>query len=90
MTELSPTTALLSDKGEVISHLDDSSIDVRKETTRRELLDERLWDFGLTRSGIAIQKEVSLPLEGLDVHLFGEALMSISHLIYRNAGSAKV
>src|SRR5688572_6515076 len=83
MTEVSPTTVLLSDQGEVISQLDDSNVDVRRKTAHRELLDEKVKAFELNRSGIAIQKAVSLPIDGLDVHLFGEALVSISHLVYR-------
>lgn len=82
-TEVTPTTALLSDNGEVISQLDDSSIDVRSKTKHRELLDEKVKAFEMHRSGIAIQKAVNLPIDGLDVHLFGEALVSISHLVYR-------
>lgn len=87
MKELSPATVLLSDNGEVISSLDDSNIDVRSKTAHRELLDEKIRAFELDRAGIAIRKVVKLPLDGLDVHLFGEALVSISHLIYRQEGS---
>jgi hypothetical protein len=82
--ELSSTSAILSDNGEVITSLDERSIDIRKKTANREMLDERIKAFELFRSGIAIQKKVNLPLDGLDVHLFGEALVSISHLIYRH------
>jgi hypothetical protein len=88
LKELSSTTALLSDKGEVIAALDDHNIDLRKKTSHRDILDERIKAFELHRSGMAIQKMIPLPLDGLDVHLFGEALVSMSHLIYRHEAEA--
>jgi hypothetical protein len=39
--------------------------------------------FDLHREGFVLQKQIRLPIDGLDIQLFGEALVSLAHLIYR-------
>lgn len=46
------------------------------------LLTERLATFSIQRDGWELFREVSSPLQAVDVHLFGEALVSIAHLHY--------
>jgi hypothetical protein len=47
------------------------------------VLDERKQIFELNQVGFELQKEISLPLQGIDVQLFAESLVSIAHLIYK-------
>jgi len=35
------------------------------------------------RCGFELFREIRLPLDGLDVQLFAESLVSIAHLVYR-------
>jgi hypothetical protein len=48
------------------------------------LLHERLEIFELKSDGAVISKDVRLPLQGVDVQIFAEALVSIAHLVYRH------
>lgn len=82
--EFNQSNAILSDNGEVISALEGNGIDVGEKSKNRELLDEKLAAFEIERKGMELQKVIKLPLDGIDIHLFGEALVSISHLIYRH------
>jgi hypothetical protein len=82
--EVSQTDAILSDNGEVISALNGYGIDIGSKSVTRELLEERVSAFEIQRFGMELQKGIKLPLDGIDIHLFGEALVSISHLIYRH------
>jgi len=64
--------------------LEGHGLDVGSKTTNRDLLDEKVKAFKMERSGMELQKVVKLPLDAIGIHLFGEALVSISHLIYRH------
>jgi hypothetical protein len=75
--------AILTDRGETIMSLETSGVDLNLQRNS-ELLEEKLKIFELQQSGFELQKAVRLPLDGMDVHLFGEALVSASHLIYRH------
>jgi len=86
--EITATDAIVSDNGEVISALDGYGLDVSAKTTNRELLDEKVKAFEMERSGMELKKSIKLPLDGIDIHLFGEALVSIYHLIYRHETDA--
>ena len=48
-----------------------------------ELFEERLKTFELQQNGFELLREIQLPLDGLDVQLFAESLVSIAHLVYR-------
>ena len=82
--EVNSSHAIISDNGEVISALEGHGLDVGSKTTNRDLLDEKVKAFEMERSGMELQKVIKLPLDAIDIHLFGEALVSISHLIYRH------
>lgn len=83
LQQISSGTAIISDNGEVISALNENRLAEPRSSTR-EVLEERAKAFELTRRGMVLEKAIKLPLDGLDVHLFGEALVSIAHLIYRH------
>lgn len=79
---LGETTALLSDGGEVLGNLSNSGLNVESENIKK-LVAERLQVFDLDRDGFILEKQIRLPIDGLDIQLFGEALVSLAHLIYR-------
>jgi hypothetical protein len=83
VTQVSDVAAIISDQGEALSRLGTAGIDLSLDRNE-ELLDSKLKAFELQRDGLDLQKPVRLPIDGLDIHLFGEALVSISHLIYRH------
>jgi hypothetical protein len=80
---VSDAVAIVSDQGEALSRLGTEGIDLSL-ARNAELLDSKLKAFELQRDGLELQKPIHLPIDGLDIHLFGEALVSISHLIYRH------
>jgi hypothetical protein len=81
--QISDTSAILSDRGEALSRLGTAGIDLTLDRNV-ELLESKLKAFELQRDGFDLQKPIHFPIDGLDIHLFGEALVSIAHLIYRH------
>jgi hypothetical protein len=79
---LAERTALLSDRGEVLANLTNSGFNLESEIVKK-LITERLQVFDLQRDGLILEKQIRLPIDGLDIQLFGEALVSLAHLIYR-------
>jgi hypothetical protein len=53
------------------------------------MLNERICTFELQRDGWELYRELALPLAGVDLHLFGEALVSIAHLNYLHEPASK-
>jgi len=80
---LAERRAVLSDAGEVLRWLGARGINVKADS-HKQWIDDRLAAYELSRNGFEIFREVPLPLQGIDVHLFGEALVSIAHLICRH------
>jgi hypothetical protein len=76
-------TALLTDRGEVLANLTNSGFNLESEIVKK-LITERLQVFDLQRDGLILEKQIRLPIDGLDIQLFGEALVSLAHLIYRH------
>ena len=83
LTPVSDRAAILSDRGETLARLGTSGVDLT-QPRNAEFLNEKLKMFEMQRDGLDLQKAIHLPVDGIDVHLFGEALVSISHLIYRH------
>lgn len=77
-------SAILSDGGHTLGQLSTSGLnfDAHAKQTH-SLLNQRLQAFELERDGLELRKAIKLPVDGLDIQLFGEALVSIAHLIYR-------
>lgn len=84
LQQLSATRAALSDRGETLIALENAGLDLEPASLTRELLETRLKTFELMQDGFELKKEIRLPLDGIDVQLFGEALVSIAHLLYRH------
>lgn len=76
-------SAVLTDAGDVLRWLSTRGMNVKAEGNK-QWIDERLAAFELKRDGYEIFREIPLPVQGIDVHLFGEALVSIAHLICRH------
>ncbi len=75
--------ALLTDSGDVLRWLTNRGLNLKTETSR-QWIDDRISTFELQRDGYELSREIALPVQGLDLHLFGEALVSIAHLIVRH------
>lgn len=80
---LTPGRVRLSDHGKTLGALLESGMSLDAKHTAA-LLAERVQAFELNSDGAVISKDVRLPLQGVDVQLFAEALVSIAHLIYRH------
>jgi hypothetical protein len=84
--ELHPVSerrAILSDAGDALRWLVGHGLNIKSDANK-QWIDERLAAFELSRSGFEIFRDISLPIQGIDVHVFGEALVSIAHLICRH------
>jgi hypothetical protein len=80
-------TAVLTDLGETLGTLANSGLNLEAKVVEQFIAD-RLQAFDLHRDGFILQKQIRLPVDGLDIHLFGEALVSLAHLIYRHEPEA--
>jgi hypothetical protein len=81
----SPTHVLASYKGRTLIMLEREGLNLEAKTSsNRSLLEEKKKIFELDQAGFELRKLIPLPVNGLDVQLFAESLVSISHLIYRN------
>jgi hypothetical protein len=76
------SSALITDCGRTLAKLHENGLSLDAKQTS-SLLEERKQMFELVQVGFELQKEIPLPLQGLDVQLFAESLVSIAHLIYR-------
>jgi hypothetical protein len=83
LTQLTPGWVRLSDYGKTLGALIETGMSLDAKHTA-ELLTERVRTFELRNDGALLTKDVHLPLQGVDVQLFAEALVSISHLVYRH------
>lgn len=86
LEQLAPSVVRISDHGKTLGGLVEAGLTLSAKITG-ELLAERLRTFEVYREGFVLSKEVRLPLQGIDIQLFAEALVSISHLIYRHEPS---
>src|SRR5215469_7876116 len=63
---LAERTALLSDRGEVLANLTNSGFNLESEVVKK-LITERLQVFDLRRDGLILEKQIRLPIDGLDI-----------------------
>lgn len=81
----SATHVVITDKGHTLQKLQQAGLnkDARSQQTHR-LLEERKKTFELDQQGYELRRLIPFPIQGLDVQLFAESLVSISHLFYRS------
>jgi hypothetical protein len=79
---ITKSRVLITDRGQTLTKLSESGLNLEAKQTLA-LLEERKQMFELKQMGFELQKEISLPLQGIDVQLFAESLVSIAHLIYK-------
>lgn len=79
---VSATQAMITDRGQTLMRLQEQGLNF-KEGQTASLLTERKTTFELQQDGFELQRGIRLPVDGLDVQLFAESLVSIAHLIYR-------
>ncbi len=84
---LTPGWVKISDNGKTLGALLETGMSLEAKHTAA-LLHERIQAFELKSDGAIISKEARLPLQGVDVQLFAEALVSIAHLVYRHEPAA--
>lgn len=86
---ISQTRAVITDQGRTLAKLHENGLNFEAKHTAA-LLDERKKTFELQQNGFELLREIHLPVEGLDIQLFAESLVSIAHLGYRQEFSTAV
>src|SRR5207253_4541889 len=84
---IAPSVVRISDHGKTLGMLLESGLTLNAKVTG-EYFNERLRTFELQRDGFMLWKDLRLPLQGFDIQLFAEALVSIAHLFYRHEPGA--
>jgi hypothetical protein len=79
---VSQSRAIITDQGRTLAKLHENGLNCEAKQTAA-LLDERKRTFELQQNGFELFREIHLPVEGIDVQLFAESLVSIAHLMYR-------
>lgn len=79
-----PAQALITDRGRTIMALEESRVGLEpRAKLNHALFEERKKIFDLDQNGYELRKLIKLPLNGVDIQLFAESLVSIAHLVYR-------
>lgn len=76
---LTPKAVRITDHGRTLQWLASAGQNIEADGLV-VMLNERIRTFQLQRDGWELYRELTLPLAGVDLHLFGEALVSIAHL----------
>jgi len=79
-----PAQAMITDHGRTLMALENAGLNLEPKAKHNHiLLEEKKKIFELDQDGFELRKLIALPLDGIDVQLFAESLVSISHLLYR-------
>jgi hypothetical protein len=76
---LTPKAVRVTDHGRTLQWLAGAGQNIEADGLVT-MLNERIRTFQLQRDGWELYRDLPLPLAGVDLHLFGEALVSIAHL----------
>jgi hypothetical protein len=76
---LTPKAVRVTDRGRTLQWLAGAGQNIEADGLVT-MLNEQIRTFQLQRDGWELYRELTLPLAGVDLHLFGEALVSIAHL----------
>lgn len=80
----SAAQAIITDRGRTLILLEQSGVNLGPQARHNHtLLEEKKAVFELDQNGFELFRPIRLPLAGIDVQLFAESLVSISHLVYR-------
>jgi len=80
----SAAQVMISDRGRTLQMLEQAGLHLDSRAKQNHtLLEERKRIFELDQNGFELRRLIPLPLNGLDIQLFAESLVSISHLVYR-------
>ena len=80
----SQAQVMITDRGRTLMALERDGLTVEpKARHNHALLEEKKKVFELDQNGYELCKLIRLPLDGIDVQLFAESLVSIAHLVYR-------
>jgi hypothetical protein len=88
LVQLTPGHVRLMDCGRTLRWLVAGGQNI-ETSAMEEHLAERMATFQLQRDGWTLFRDLPLPLAGVDVHLFGEAMASIAHLRYLHEAAVK-
>lgn len=86
---VSATQAVITDRGQTLQRLHEQGLNYDAGVAA-SLLDDRLRTFEVERNGFELRRPVRIPIQGIDIQLFAESLVSMAHLIYRYEPSAPV
>jgi len=80
----SQAQVMITDRGSTLMALERDGLNLElKAKHNHALLEEKKRAFELDQNGYELSKLIRLPLDGIDVQLFAESLVSIAHLVYR-------
>jgi hypothetical protein len=86
LEQITEHQAILTDLGETLAFLDLRGLSTRHPSIK-DLIDRRLTTFEIERRGEELLKVIPLPVEGLDIQLFAEALSGLTYMIFRHEHS---
>ncbi len=82
--QFAATQAVITDRGRTLMRLENEGLNLEPRARHNHaLLEEKKKVFELDQDGYELRKLIKLPLNGIDVQLFAESLVSIAHLVYR-------
>ena len=88
LRQLTPGYIRLSDEGRTLQGLAGQGQNIEAEGFR-VLLQQRMEAFHLSRDGRELYRDLHLPVEGMDIHLFAEGLAGVAHLCCLHQPAAK-
>ena len=85
LRQISKGHAVISDRGQTLMRLSEMGVNVDpKAKGTYQIFEQRKKAFGIIQEGFELKSDIKLPLEGADVQLFAESLLSIAYLTYRH------
>lgn len=81
--QVAERVAVLTDLGETLAFLDLRGVSTKQDSIR-DLIQPRLAAFEIELHGNELWKPVELPIQGLDIQLFAEALAGLTYAIFRH------
>ena len=84
LQQISERRGVISDRGRTLMKLQETGVSVERRTKgTHEILEKRKKAFGIIQEGYELKSEIHLPLDGAEIQLFAESLLSLAYLSYR-------